>query len=507
MPWYEWRNVREQLTTFGRAIQGVSPYKVVIEADKRRCPTGLCDYTNRVIAINPRMFPDHPPSEQYKAAKGLLVHEAGHRRFTTPGITSPLVHFVSNMLEDERVERLMVGYYAGLGHLVTFLAELMYREAKPMQPTSDDPTEVLNMVLQSRWAERIEKPLKGGLSAKNKSLWEKVQPLVEEAWEAPDSQRVDEIAEEIISILDLKEIPLWMMKLIGHQEGKRDEDDQAEPVSGIAAFGEKEPRQEPPDYEENFDGVPLPSDHPAGVGEHPIEPAPYLDLVQAVEPLVQELVEELSFTPYPSFPEPERSGSRLSLRQAIRDPGHPFLVEEEDDGKPLTLTFRVLIDHSTSMNHHRRMDYAKRGALVLHLVGVELEIAHEIAVTPNDVLIANLESGERGLALLAGLSGKTSWEGIDVTLEAHARELLARSEDMRLILVIHDGMPDNYNRVKKLCQVLRGRIEVIGLGLDLDERCAELMRGLFVRDRLILCQRPEDLPRKLGTLLRAIYGI
>jgi len=32
------------------------------------------------------------------------------------------------------------------------------------------------------------------------------------------------------------------------------------------------------------------------------------------------------------------------------------------------------------------------------------------------------------------------------------------------------------------------------------------MKELFGSDRLILCRTPEELPRKLGTLLRVIYG-
>ena len=33
VPWYEWRNVRDRLILFGKAVQGISPYKVLIEPD------------------------------------------------------------------------------------------------------------------------------------------------------------------------------------------------------------------------------------------------------------------------------------------------------------------------------------------------------------------------------------------------------------------------------------------------------------------------------------------
>ena len=55
MEWYDWRNVRESLVIFGRAIQGVSPYTVVIEPDEKTCATGYCNFSRRRIAVMPSM--------------------------------------------------------------------------------------------------------------------------------------------------------------------------------------------------------------------------------------------------------------------------------------------------------------------------------------------------------------------------------------------------------------------------------------------------------------------
>ncbi len=67
-------------------------------------------------------------------------------------------------------------------------------------------------------------------------------------------------------------------------------------------------------------------------------------------------------------------------------------------------------------------------------------------------------------------------------------------------------MPNDGELAHDKCQRLRGRVTVIELGLDLDERCAAAMQEIFGRDRLILCRTPRELPCKLGNLLRAIYG-
>jgi len=91
VPWYEWRNIRNKLIVFSRAVQGVSPYRVLIEPDRSKCPSGYCNFTRREIAANPTVFP-LSPEDQYQLTKAVLVHEAGHRRFTTPNSLPPLAH-------------------------------------------------------------------------------------------------------------------------------------------------------------------------------------------------------------------------------------------------------------------------------------------------------------------------------------------------------------------------------------------------------------------------------
>src|SRR5438128_1091870 len=66
VPWYEWQNLRNRLLVFGRAIQGASPYRVLIEADPAKCPTGYCDFTHRTIAANPTLFPDLRPRAAFQ---------------------------------------------------------------------------------------------------------------------------------------------------------------------------------------------------------------------------------------------------------------------------------------------------------------------------------------------------------------------------------------------------------------------------------------------------------
>ena len=54
--------------------------------------------------------------------KAVMCHEAGHRRFTSPSVLPAHVHFVSNVLEDQRIEYLMEEEFAGVRPLLKKLS-------------------------------------------------------------------------------------------------------------------------------------------------------------------------------------------------------------------------------------------------------------------------------------------------------------------------------------------------------------------------------------------------
>ena len=257
----------------------------------------------------------------------------------------------------------------------------------------------------------------------------------------------------------------------------------------------------------------LPSSHAAGSAEFPIEPKPYISLVEQVRPQVEELIEELSLARAPTLPEPDTRGSRLSVRELLRNPGEPFLSDGDDGKKVLTMTFRLIIDHSTSMNLNgettkTRMESVAEGAMMLHLFALEAGIEHQIVVTPNNVRIADLESGERGLALIAGLvPALTWWEDLGKAIETHCAEMVQRPEDVKVLICAHDGYPNDGDVAREACKKYRGKVEVIGVGIDLDAGCAAEMQKIFGESHLILCRTPEELPRRLGMLIRTIYGL
>lgn len=201
--WYERDEVKDKLIVFGRAIQGVSPYKVIIEPNPAKCRAGCCCFVNRRITVNPAAF-SVPDQEQYLLTKALLVHEAGHKRHSIPTLLPSPAREIANILDDERVESRMWAEFVGVRWLITKLAARFYEETLPVDEASDKQREVVSYFLQLRWARRIAQPIKGGLSPRNQSLWEKVEPLVYEAWQTESPDTVNRSAVRIAEILSYK---------------------------------------------------------------------------------------------------------------------------------------------------------------------------------------------------------------------------------------------------------------------------------------------------------------
>jgi nitric oxide reductase activation protein len=145
--------------------------------------------------------------------------------------------------------------------------------------------------------------------------------------------------------------------------------------------------------------------------------------------------------------------------------------------------------------------------MALHLACEALGIDHRIAVTPQQTVLAELGSEERGKALIAGMvPAQTGWEDIAVAIKRHSEELMKAGADIRLVFVLHDGYPNDAEVAKRLCQTLRGKVEVIGVLLDPDDGTEKAMGDIFGQDRLVACQSAQ-LPRKLAAMLRSIRGV
>lgn len=135
------------------------------------------------------------------------------------------------------------------------------------------------------------------------------------------------------------------------------------------------------------------------------------------------------------------------------------------------------------MNHDGRIEYAAQAAMLLHLAAMELAIPHEKVVTPEDIRTAELDSEERDMALITGIiPAQTGWEDTGLAVSRHGDQFAPSPEDIKLLLVVHDGMGNDYELLTKECQRLRDKFIILVVGLGIGEMEFGLLKEQFGLD-------------------------
>lgn len=104
------------------------------------------------------------------------------------------------------------------------------------------------------------------------------------------------------------------------------------------------------------------------------------------------------------------------------------------------------------------------------------------------------------------VSAICGYEDMGLALQSYAASMVNHSGEIKLVLCLVDGVCNDAELGKEICRSLRGKVEVIGILLDPDDYTKGYVVDMFGEDRVIAC-RSEELPRKLGNILRAIRGI
>ena len=152
------------------------------------------------------------------------------------------------------------------------------------------------------------------------------------------------------------------------------------------------------------------------------------------------------------------------------------------------------------------MEVVAEAVMVLHLTCLALGIEHQVVVVPQGVRVADLHTGELGKALIAGLvPARTGWEDVGKHLARHLVELASVEADIKVAAVLHDGFPNDAELAQDEARRHRGRVETVGVLLDPDRESLAAMQAIFGPDRLI-GTAADDLPTKLGSLLRSLRG-
>jgi hypothetical protein len=511
--WWLWRAVQERLMTFALAL--LSPlrgrrYRVTLKPEG----TGFCDPKRQVIQANPVLFSDEGVTVQFRATQGLLAHEVAHALFTGswPEAREDVLCQLTNILEDERIERLITRFYPGIAPAITMLGDLSYLRFRSRE--ADPRWQAIGCCLAWRWAyartseKQMLRQLK--VSAAGEALWSQVRPLVEEAWAAAETQAVIELARRVLEILGLPPSarPLGSILSWSSLRGIPVERD-GEPLSIAGACATIQPGL----------GVEGSDDVPVVAEDEFLRPAPYVALEDAARPLARQLAEALKVPEPDVHPLPHEWRGRFTFRQELRTPDRPCLLAQGVERAPRSLAAYVLVDRSGSMSDAET--YVQLALMTLYLAATQLEIPLGMAAfgansdTDEDRLTFPLTESlspvarETTKALIAGYRGTTAMEFLFWGLELAERELAARPERLKVLVVIHDGQPVYSGRrgydwelsLKHLRHLESRAITPIGVYLGQSTDDEQKLKALF--RWLIVCS-PEQLPERLGDLLRSL---
>lgn len=516
--WWIWGVTNQRLSKWALALLRGRRYTIRLQPEG----TGYHTPVEKIIQANPQLFPGQPVGVQFRVTQGLLAHECGHAWFTGCWLdqSENALQELTNMLEDERIERGICALYPGVAPAIRLLGDLVY---EGLQSAPDEPHyQAYTCCLAWRWAhsrtseqEMFERL---GVSTAGQSWWAKIRPLVEQAWTADDTQEVIALAREILSILGL---PTSTPRLGLAQVNAGDI-----PLRGVkpiplpASAADSAPGLGMGLGEDDLPGVPSKG--------KALDPAPYLELEEKVRPHAARLAEALKEPQPDQRPAPHEYRGRYTFRQEIRTPDTPHLARQEMGQAARSLALYVLVDRSGSMD---RFEQAVREALMtIYLaavqVGIPIGMAYfgeddfysgdsplppdRITVEQTVAEVAPLSPNNNELAksLIAGYTGWSCEEYLDWGLRKAEAELRTRPERLHVLLILHDGEPVFRTRTASDWDLslahLRSleRAGVIPIGVHLGNENLEKLHKLF--PRLVNCSNGEALPDKLGSMLSSL---
>jgi hypothetical protein len=126
--------------------------------------------------------------------KETLAHEAAHLRYTSAEKPSGLLGHLTNMLEDERIERLLSFELPATKKHFDEGGDYLLNYALHQGVKGDS----LEACLLWRWAHDTSSGY-----VPQESSWQLIKPLVEQAWIVPTTQDVITLAQQILDLLGL----------------------------------------------------------------------------------------------------------------------------------------------------------------------------------------------------------------------------------------------------------------------------------------------------------------
>lgn len=138
-------------------------------------------------------------------------------------------------------------------------------------------------------------------------------------------------------------------------------------------------------------------------------------------------------------------------------------------------------DTSGSMRRGGKMEAARRAAMTVHLACVKEKVAHWIATSRTlEMLAGKGVCVEKGNALIAGMKSHSGGDNYLNMLPQLISLVLKRPEEVKVLLVLTDGMPGGKESLKPMVDNARKKgVIVIGIGLELNQNEVAGMKELF----------------------------
>jgi hypothetical protein len=562
--WWWNRDTQSRLMLWVKMILSrlAAEYRILLE-DKG---SGYHDSLNHLIQANCQLFAQEPVRIQFLVTQGILAHEAGHALHTghLPDQRNTILFSLINILEDEREERCQVILFPGLQELFALMSKQFWRKSATL--SGPDNQQAFDLCLEWRFAYRHQtnKDMLERLKTTPGAVayWEKVKPLVEQAWDEKSVWEVRKIAEQILKILAIREDLPAPNRRGGYgtsQEmdlpSRRTEDPvpfptEADPEIKIGAMhresGKKaggkestrkakikgaseemdpstkaERKEEPSPMEEDLPADFDPETDTLYFLDDYSRPAPYAALELETALLATQIGDSMKLPdPYARTVSHPYKG-RFSARQEIRHPDKPCRWQLGEDNTSHGIVVDLLVDRSGSM---RVIDEIVQRALMALYRGhtrADVRIPTGIKYFGADGLkdkvltVAPIspDPSEEALALIAGYHGDTSNEFLYWALTESYNDLGQWNKHHKVCIVIHDGDPVyrgaegndfELSRAFIQCMTEEG-ILVIGLYLGDNEEWRPTKLEVLFGDRLIRC-KPKDLPERLSRMLITIVS-
>jgi hypothetical protein len=499
------------------------------------CATGYTDFTNQLCWLNAEAV-KAPAAEQFVMTVYLAAHERAHALWTDyhkedfyqlddtgkPKLQTrdePLydraLHTAWNILEDERIERLLGRDFPHL-HPYLRAGSRTFLSIIGRETPDNDPNEVLRYVLRRRIATRAGKKERCLLSSENVALLALCEPLLDEAFGCTSSRRVVAIAREVLDILKLDEQPSEDSSEetpgLSEQQGERTEGE-AKSDGASAEEGELTQAGEDGDIAERA------KQRMAGLGYSPgkrtggdVDAAPYEELQRSVRPYVFRLRPLFDITPVRRRDEYEASGGRLSIRAARCDIREPFRVESPPVS-PGNVALTLVIDDSSSMTDVVNTTYQmgvtgeREGKRTAMLCVNALPLPHRLRVVlaPSGRVAADPSLGEMSRAQIAGYNSPNGTEYATVLQGELTRLERTSGAYTRYLGLVADGATGSGDLDRCRALVRRARaanVHFFGIGVGANAEMHEFFRSAFGEQYVALTTMDSLVPQMQRILQR-----